>query len=178
MKLFEKVRRLEGHEDVIRRRRYGTIVVRESKLDSIQFRPWPKLGSVVESIWATGLGKKRIRKDRVVLYYSQPIFHSNFLTLNYIESSWQTSLKSLIRALAMLDQVARIKQSDALLCEVANSRISDRALRWVGWEPQQLQSKKRHWIKRYYGVYPDSNVLNEKTRAMGDECVAEDMPTG
>jgi hypothetical protein len=73
--------------------------------------------------------------------------------LNYIASNAGTSLATFRRALTALDQIALIKRSDALLCQVSSRRISDRLLvRW-GWQQHLLHSRQRHWIKRFYGQY-------------------------
>jgi hypothetical protein len=56
----------------------------------------------------------------------------------------------------VLDEIARIKRSDAILAHVSNPQISDRLMwRW-GWERHLVQSSKRQFIKRFYGVYPES----------------------
>ena len=158
MKLFDKIDNLTGNEELVAQRRYGIIAVQDERLDSIRFRPWPKVGSVLESMWASsGWGQKRLQKNRCLVYYSQPVFHSSYLVINYIESCWQTTLACVSQALTVLDQIAEIKRSDALLCEVANPRISDRVMQRFGWERQKLRSEKRHWIKRFYGEYPKSH---------------------
>jgi hypothetical protein len=54
----------------------------------------------------------------------------------------------------VLDEVARLKASDAILCDVWNWRISDRLLARWGWQPHKPDRWHRHFIKRFYGVYP------------------------
>ena len=61
---------------------------------------------------------------------------------------------TLIRASAVLDEIARLKQSDALLCDVSSGRITTRLLSRWGWEPHCPSWFHRHYIKRFYGVYP------------------------
>ena len=58
------------------------------------------------------------------------------------------------QSVTVLDQIAEIKHSDALLCEAFNQRISDRFLARMGWERHMESSSKRHFIKRFYGKYP------------------------
>ena len=48
---FDSIRDLQAGRELVRRRRYGMILVRRGELDSIQFRPWPKLISVAEVRW-------------------------------------------------------------------------------------------------------------------------------
>ncbi len=78
----------------------------------------------------------------------------NYLALTYILSSRDTTLCQLSQALQTLDEVARIKQSDAILCDAWNLRISDRLFARWGWEPHKPQAWHRNFIKRFYGVYP------------------------
>ena len=92
--------------------------------------------------------------DFLRLYYNQPWRHSNFLAIKYAESTRQTSFGTLVRALAVLDEIARLKQSDALLCDATNTRITARALSRWGWEPHCPSRWHRHFIKRFYGRYP------------------------
>jgi hypothetical protein len=58
-----------------------------------------------------------------------------------------------------LDEIARIKGIDALVCEAWNLRLSDRLLRRCGWERHVLHSRRRHFIKRFYGRYPANSSL-------------------
>jgi hypothetical protein len=68
----------------------------------------------------------------------------------------------------VLDEIARIKQTDAIVCDVRNARISDRLLRRWGWESHVPQSRRRHFIKRFYGEYPDTR--SELTRYAAGFC--------
>lgn len=150
---FDSVTALDSGRQLIRQRRYGVIIVRRGEFESIQFRPWPKLISVAEVRWWGGWRREWVTPDECLLYYNQPLQHSNYLTLAYAHTSWATPYRSSLLALRILDQVAAIKRSDAILCEVTNSRISDRALRRHGWERHLESSSRRHWIKRFYGDY-------------------------
>lgn len=156
MALFATVHDLEKDADTIRNRAYGVIEVANGKLQHIRLRPWPKLISTMEINWTAGLKSKSIEKDVCRLYYNQPFWHRKYLTLMYIQSSLATTRSTLVTTLNVLDTVARIKQSNAMLTEVSNKRVSDRSMiRW-GWERHCLTSKKRHFIKRFYGKYPES----------------------
>ena len=87
-------------------------------------------------------------------YYNQPRRHSNYLSVAFVLSHRDGTLATFRRALTVLDEVARLKRTDAILCDAWNWRISDRlAARW-GWEPHKPQRWHRNFIKRFYGVYP------------------------
>jgi hypothetical protein len=76
------------------------------------------------------------------------------LALKYLVSTRGASFATLRAALDALDQLAKLKRSDALLCDAANARLSDRLLHRFGWAPHKPQWRRRNFIKRFYGVYP------------------------
>ncbi len=162
--LFETVTDLNQSRDKIRSRRYGVIKVVDERFQQIQFRPWPKMISVAEATWMGGWQHKRQRRNQCMLYYNQPMGHSGFLALKYIVSTSGTSYGTFRGALVILDEIARLKNINAIVAEVTNGRISDRFLQRIGWE-QHLENKKaRHFIKRFYGNYPDhrhEKILND-----------------
>jgi hypothetical protein len=63
----------------------------------------------------------------------------------------------------VLDEIARLKRSDALLCDVSNWRISERLMARFGWEPHCPSRWHRHYIKRFYGEYPPPAGWLEKS---------------
>lgn len=156
------------------RERYGFIETSGGDLLRIQFRPWPKLISVSEALWFGRWRHETGRGDRCRLYFNQPIRHGNYLNLAYVESSAASSFRNLYLAMQILDLVGWRKRSDAILCEVTNSRISDRLMRRWGWEQHLLNSGRRHWIKRFYGDYSRVALLNsELVATRGRHAVAE-----
>lgn len=151
---FESITDWDADSETIRRRRYGVIECRQGRCAAIHLRPLPRLVSTWE-VWSIGQWVHRLWPgDRCLLYYNQPWRFPNFLVLKYLVSYRDTSIGTLRRALAVLDEVARLKQSDALLCHVASWRISDRVMLRYGWEPHCLGRWSRHYIKRFYGKWP------------------------
>jgi hypothetical protein len=156
MPLFETVTDLAKQCETLRRRRYGVIEVADGRFQRVLLRPAPKIVSVPGILLFGGWHHRHCRGDRVRLYYNQPRRFSNFLVLKYIESARDTSMATAIRALAVLDEIARRKGSDALLCDVANWRITTKLLARWGWAPHCPSRFHRHFIKRFYGTYPAS----------------------
>jgi hypothetical protein len=74
--------------------------------------------------------------------------------VRYVISSHDCTYATARMAARVLDEIARIKGTDALLCDVAFSRISDRLLARWGWEPHKPQRFHRNYVKRFYGTYP------------------------
>ncbi len=152
--LFQAVRNLDSGAEILRHRAYGMIEVAAGQLVQIKLKPWPKLVSIVEARWIRGWKQGWNRRDVCRLYYNQPRLHRNYLTLNYIESSHDTRWQSIVKALAIFDEIAYLKQSDAILAELSNAAISDRLMQRLGWARHREDSPQRHWIKRFYGEYP------------------------
>lgn len=145
-------------KDAIRRRRYGVIETSGGTLAAIHFPPWPKLFAWPE-LWPVGpVYHASGQPDRCLLYYNQPLRFSKFLALKYMVSTRGSSFATFRAALLTLDEVARTKETDALLCDAFNARISDRLMRRFGWESHRPQRWHRNYIKRFYGCYPDGQL--------------------
>ena len=157
-KLFETVTDFQAGAESLRRRPYGVIETEDGRLKAIHLRPWPKIISATE---VSFLGRRYHRTadgNRCLLYYNQPRSCPNFLALKYVVSSFRGTLRTFRCALVVLDEIARLKHTDAIVCEAANLRLSDRlAHRW-GWESHVEKSRRRHFIKRFYGTYPSPDL--------------------
>ncbi len=154
MPLFETALDFHHHADALRRRAYGVIVMEAGRLRAVHLRPWPKLFAARD---LCGPGRRLgglADQDACWLYYNQPRRHPRFLALKFVVSSRHATLATFRGALVVLDEIARLKGSDALVADVRNLRISDRLLRRWGWERHLATSRRRHFIKRFYGTYP------------------------
>jgi hypothetical protein len=153
MRLTEIITDLIQSGETLRRRRYGVIEAQDGRLKRIVLRPYPKLVTLPGATLLGGLLHRHLQGDHCLLYYNQPRRFSNFLVLKYIQSGREGSLASLKRVLETLDEIARIKRCDALLCDVANWRVSTAIMSRGGWQPHCPSPWHRHFIKRFYGVY-------------------------
>jgi len=152
--LLESVTDLSEGAAVLKRRAYGVIEVVDERFRRVVLRPWPKIVSAPEILLLGGWLHRRRPGDRLRLYYNQPRRFPNFLVLKYCLSARNTRYGTLSRALAVLDEIARLKGSDALLCDVSNWRISTKVMARWGWQPHCSSRWHRHYIKRFYGTYP------------------------
>ena len=66
----------------------------------------------------------------------------------------------MLGGLELLNEIARIKRSDAILCDAWNSRMSPRVLHRWGWEPHTSSRWHRNYIKRFYGCYPKASLAS------------------
>ncbi len=153
MPLWETVVDLDAQAQVVRRRRYGVIEAIDGRVTSVRFRPLPKRVTLPEALVWGPWRHRRWQSDCCRLYFNQPRQFPNFLSLPYLFSGNRTCLATIYAALAALDEVARIKRSDAILADVQNYRISPRLLARQGWEPHKPRRWSRHYIKRFYGEY-------------------------
>ena len=152
--LFQTVADLVAESEVLCRRRYGIIEAAEGDFCRVRLRPFPSLGLAPEVLLLGRCYHRYHRGDRCLLYYNQPMRFSNFLAVRYLVTGRGTSLRTIARALDALEEIARLKRTDALLCDVANSRISSELMTRLGWEPHCPSRWHRHFIKRFYGNYP------------------------
>lgn len=151
--LCETVTDLDADADFLRRARYGVIDVQDGRVVAIHLRPWPKFASLLAVVFGQWY-HSHVAGDRMRLYYNQPMGHSSFLALKFALSARNTSLATATKALEVLDAIARIKGSDALLLDAANFRLSDRMMARYGWEAHAPARWHRNYIKRFYPSYP------------------------
>lgn len=160
--LFQAVNDLEASQSLLRNRAYGVIEVCDQELKAVHLRPFPKLISTTEIQWSSFWKTPTFQPntiDRVLLYYNQPMFHRNFLALKYFVSDYRSSLASIATCLSVLDYIAELKRTDAIVTEITNDRIKDRHLEHFGWEEHLKDASGRHWIKRFYGQYPERHLF-------------------
>lgn len=165
-RLLEEITDLDQGADVLRRRRFGVIETARGQLRRVRLRPWPKLVWLPEVVVLGRFRHGHCSGDRCRLFYNQPQRFPNFLVVKYIISDQGTSYRTFRRTLETLDEIARLKQSDAILCELATWRISREMMTRWGWQPQGVSRWRRHYIKRFYGTYPPRpDWLRERNNA-------------
>src|SRR4029079_937398 len=151
---IETIREFAAGCERIRAGRYGVIETAGGTLRSVHLRPWPKLLAAPELLPLGPTYHQRGTADRCLLYFNQPRRMPNFLALKYIVTTLGTSFRTFRAALTALDAIAEIKGIDAIVCDAANIRFSDRVMARLGWEPHKPQRWHRNFIRRFYGVYP------------------------
>lgn len=148
MPFIETVVDLSSQTDVVRRCRYGVIETENGRLTRVVFRPWPKIITAFGSQVVGRLTHRLLRGNRCRLYFNQPRSCPNFLALRYVVTTRDADYATFRKALAVLDEIARLKHADALLCDAANLRLSDRFLARLDWVPHAPMIGHRNFIKR------------------------------
>ena len=153
-RFIQTIHDLRSSQERLASKPYGVIVAEQGVFQSVQIRPFPKLSSLAETLWIGGFSHRRIQRDRVQVFYNQPLRHPNFLVAKYAVSEFGTTLATLRAAFKAFNEIARIKQVDAILCHIVNRRITDRFMQYWGFERHRLSAKGRHYIRRFYGEFP------------------------
>lgn len=146
------VSHLETQVQLIVNRRSGLIVTSEGALQAVYGRWWPYQGTHLHALYDQYW--RQTGGDYCQLYYHVPWNAPQFLTLDYIRSPRTTCVPTIQAALFVLDEIARLKGSLAIVCNVINDRLTDRVLQRWGWEKHCAHWSGRHFIKRFYGHFP------------------------
>ncbi len=159
--LYETVTDIEAQAEVVRRRRFGVIEALNGEFRSVVFRPWPTWVSIPEVLFLAPWVRRCRQRDRCLLYFDQPWRQPNYLAVKYLLTFGGTSYASVVAARQAVDEVARIKRSDALVCQVSNKRLNGRIMKRWGWEPLNDSPRCTLFVRRFYGEYPARSLPAE-----------------
>lgn len=126
--------------------RYGVIVVRNDSEYAIHRRIFPKIPSRLEA-WIDARWR-RLPDNCWQLYYNAPYRCPGFLVLAYVCAGGNTSVASLRTGMAVLDEVARMKGLQSIVCETTNPKLTSRVMKYFGYIQHAHQLKGLHYIKR------------------------------
>ncbi|MEM9366842.1 MAG: hypothetical protein AAGD07_12685 [Planctomycetota bacterium] len=136
--------------------RAGRIVMEQGKLVRLESHAFRSPASIAQIWWESKRGA--LRGDICLLDFHAPRGLNGFLTLDYIRSGDGTRYQTFVGACHVLDEIAKARNSDAIVAHVTNVRISDRFLGRLGWQRHLPHWRGRHWIRRFYGDYPCSQL--------------------
>lgn len=149
MLLYETITDVAAAADVVVRRRYGVIETAEGQLRRVLYRPYPKFSTELGIRFVGRLAHRLLRGNRCRLYFNHPRSCPTFLALQYVETTRDADYATFRRALTTLDEIARLKKIDAIVCDASNLKLSDRFLARLGWEPHAPMPGHRNFIKRF-----------------------------
>lgn len=138
----------------LRQQCHGVIEVRDGRLFAVRRLRFARRANVLDHWWGLWRHRHGAACDRVRCVFLHPRSSPRYLALAYVVSWPGTRFASFRLALRILDEIARLRQVDAIVCDVANARISHRLLTRWGWVPHAPQRWHRNYIKRFYGTYP------------------------
>lgn len=145
---FPVVTSLAHEADRLQRRGCGVIETACGRLERIVLRPFPKIVTALGSRLFGRLEHRLRRGNRCRLYFNQSRRCPQFLALCYVVTTRDADYATFRAALTALDDLARLRGIDALLCDAANLRLSDRFLARLGWVPHAPMPGHRNFIKR------------------------------
>ena len=156
MLALDHITDLASHGDKLRRWRNGRIVMEGGKLVRVEKRLFCGNVSMAQVWWQANYG----RTDDAICWldYHQPRGMPGFLTLDYVRSGSEAGYRSFSGAVHVLHEIAKICGSQAIVAHVSNGKISDRFLERMGWQRHLEDWKGRHWIRRFYDGYPETNL--------------------
>lgn len=143
---------LSSHVQSIAGIQYGRIVMRAGKLVAIEEHWFRSPVSIAQVCWQFHCG--RLKGDECLLDYHIPRGLPAFITLDYIRSGTETQYKTMVGACHILNEIARIRHSHAIVAHVTNARISNRFLTRLGWQQHLEHWRGRHFIRRFCDGYP------------------------
>ena len=161
--LYVTVTDIEAQAEIVRRRPYGVIEAVDGEFRRVIFRPWPKWISIPEVLFLAPWLRRRRGRDRCLLYFDQTWRQPNYLAVKYLLTYRGTSYASVVAARRAVDEVARIKRSDALVCQVSNNRLNGRIMKRWGWEPLNDSPRCTLFVRRFYGEYPEQSGRHLET---------------
>jgi hypothetical protein len=125
---------------------YGEIELREGKLHRIYPRWWPRIGSAWESMVDSYI--RRLPEDHCRVYYAFPLRSPGFMSVLYAYSGPRTSYKTLLRGVTAVEEIARLRNVQAIVCQATNPRLNERLMSRLGYVRHAHSLGSNHYIKR------------------------------
>ena len=137
---------VDGNADRIRSWNYGELELFDGKLLGIYPRWWPRIASEWESFRDSAI--RSLPTDFCRVYYAFPRRVPGFMSVLYARSGPNTKYKTLYRAVVVMEEIARLRDSHAIVCQMINLRASERLMNRWGYVRHALALGNNHYIKR------------------------------
>jgi len=137
---------IHEHRDQIRAWRYGEVEVSMGEVVSIYARWWPRFGSHWES-WQDAY-IRTLPMDSCRAYYAFPRKAPGFMSVLYAHSGRRTQYKTINRAVSAMDEIAKVHDAEAIVCQIVTERGSERLMNRWGYVRHALSQGDNHYIKR------------------------------
>ena len=82
------------------------------------------------------------------VFYSFPIRTPGFMAINYLTSGEQTSYRTLLLGVQVLEEIARSRKSIAIVCQAYSDRLTERLMNRWGYVRHALSLGDNHYIRR------------------------------
>ncbi len=126
--------------------RYGVVEVHNDRSYRIYRRLLPKMPSV----WEAWLDAKwrRLPENQLRLYYNVSYRCEGYMILAYAQAGQNTSVANFRTGLSVLEEVAKLKRLQAIVCHATNPRLTERVMNYFGYTRHATHLKGYHYIKR------------------------------
>lgn len=135
-----------GNSEKIRSWNYGELELSDGKLIGIYPRWWPRCGSQWEAFQDSYF--RTLPRDFCRAYYAFPRRAPGFMSVLYARSGPKTQYKTLYRAVVVMDEIARLRDAQAIVCQTISLRASERLMNRWGYVRHAQSLGSNHFIKR------------------------------
>jgi hypothetical protein len=140
------VTRLESCESQIARWRYGEVETCEGQVTGLYARWWPRIGSELDVAMDNYLSQ--LRENSARFYYAFPLRSPGYMTILYAHSGPRTSYATLYRGIETMDAIAKLRRTNAIVCQATNAKLEERTMNRWGYVRHALALGDNHYIKR------------------------------
>jgi hypothetical protein len=137
---------IQAHRDKVRSWRYGEVEIAQGKLVSVYPRWWPRFGSQWES-WQDTYNRD-LPIDTCRAYYAFPRSAPGFMSVLYARSGPSTTYKTIHRTVTAMDEIAMLRDTKAIVCQMVTERGSERLMKRWGYVRHAFSLGENHYIKR------------------------------
>jgi hypothetical protein len=125
---------------------HGVIVVQPDHSVQLFSRYWPRwpsrLGQWMDERW------RRLPTGQVRIYFNQPRLSPGFLVLAYAQAGKQATLPTLRLSLNILEEIARRRNMQAIVCQATAVKLNERVMNYFGYDRHAATLGPNHYIKR------------------------------
>ena len=140
------VHAIEENPDKLRSWRYGEIELADGKLVAIYPRWWPRVGSQWESYRESY--NRTLQADFCRAYYAFPRRAPGYMSVLYARSGPNTRYKTILSAVSIMDEIAILNNSNAIVCQIISERGTERLMKRWGYVRHAASLGDNHYIKR------------------------------
>jgi len=137
----------EENADKLRSWRYGEIELTDGKLIAIYPRWWPRVGSQWESYQDSYF--RTLPADFCRAYYAFPRRTPGYMSVLYARSGPNTQYKTILKAVSIIDEIAILNNSNAIVCQILSERGTERLMSRWGFVRHATSLGDNHYIKRF-----------------------------
>ena len=141
------VQSLQGNELRVRTWSFGEIELSHGQLVRIRPRWWPRFGSQWESFQDSYV--RTLPEDFLRAYYAFPWRAPGYMTVLYAQSGPRTQYKTLHRAVEAMNEIASLRDTQAIVCQLVNQRGTERLMNRWGYVRHAASLGDNHFIKRF-----------------------------